>query len=235
MNNFKTALKTKADELSLELQKNSLFFELGRKNMMTHFHVATYVVNLEHLFRKNCLDILEASKVYSSHQEVSEFFLHKWQEEHGHDAWARADWVAMSKERSFKSEPTVLSQMNDLTDFLNHVMHTSPYEYISYMYYAEYMTALVGPELMGLIKSNLGMENKQISALSNHIELDGDHASEVADALQALNLSDEDQLKIINFGTKLFARYNNFFNALAVINGNEYTNRRASESISADA
>src|SRR5687768_6201488 len=113
---FSTILRQKIDDLCVRFDETSPLFAMGRRNELHPFHAAAYVVNLEHLFRENEQDILTASQTHTDDPRLSEFFLEKWREERGHNAWAKNDWVEMSKATTFDIEPEVIGAMRELTD-----------------------------------------------------------------------------------------------------------------------
>lgn len=215
-------LKEKVDSHCDYLLSHCKLFKSGPRPDINFFQVATYVVNLEVIFATNCRDILEASKLYKSTPHVSQFFIDKFNEEKGHDAWARADWVKLSKSQDFRTEPKIISSTTDLLNFLNMTMKSSPYRYITYIFAAEYFTTIVGPVWMDIMHTNLGINRKQVSALSNHIELDEGHAEEVADVIESFNLSKDVQNDMMIFIDELFAKYFNFFTEIADTNENKY-------------
>ena len=210
------SLKKRVDFYCDQFKLNSILFKMGRERKINFYHAASYVINLEHLFFNNANDIQEAAKHYAHDQRLAAYFYEKWNEEKGHDGWARADWVRMSKEKNLLSKPHVLTEMLELTSFLRETMLKSPYEYIAYMFAAEYMTPILGPIWMEILDSNLGIKNSQVTALTKHIELDAGHAMEVGEFLDSLRLSPKVSSELLVFIDNLFEKYNNFFSALAL-------------------
>lgn len=219
MKNVSKLLKARVEHHCNEFNEKSPLLKLGRAGGVTHFHAAAYVINLEHLFFQNCNEILEGSKKYATNKVVGDFYFHKWNEEKGHDAWARADWVKMSKTKTFERMPTVIPEMYELTSFLSQTMRECPYKYITYMFVAEYMTPILGPIWLQILNENLGIKANEVTALSKHIDLDVGHAMEVGEFLDSLNLSENIKESIVSFVDDLFIKYNDFFSALAGLNG----------------
>lgn len=229
-------LKEKVNFHTDKLLKNNTLFNLSGEGSVTVYLVATYVISLEHLFYHNCKDILESTKRYAHLPGVGEFFFVKYKEEKGHDAWARADWVKLSKKQQFTTEPSIAQSMKDLTDFLNQTMLECPYKYLAYMYAAEYGTTILGPAWMNIMRSELGLKNNDVTSLTNHIELDGDHAEEVADVTQKMNLSEDVHQSMLNFIDELYVKYDAFFEEIAHSQEETYgTYQRNSKKIFASA
>lgn len=212
---FSSELKETTNRYCREFNRTSPLFKLGREGKVTHFHLATYVVNLEELFRQNGHTLKSACELYSPNKTLSDFFLKKWKEENGHDAWARADSTALSQSVTFSKKPEVLKEMTDLVAFLHDTMTYSPYRYIAYLFFAEHMTSILGPIWMDLLQKNLGSKNLPVTSLSKHIELDGDHAEEMGEFIDGLELSDKVQKDVLLFISNLYQKYFTFFKSLA--------------------
>jgi len=206
-----TLLETKVDEFCLDFKRNSRLFKMGREGLLTTELVKNYVRNLEYLFKSNCQHIAVAADLYQANPVLSNFFINKFEEENGHDQWARNDLKALGQESNLQA----MSEMEEMVRFLELTLKTSPYAYISYMYFAEYMTAVLGPIWLELMKKNLGINSTQVTSLSKHVELDGDHASEVAMFLDDQNLHEVQIQNVMKFISEMAGFYNNFFNKLA--------------------
>lgn len=217
---FSHSMKEMVNDFCRDFIKESKLFELGRKNGLTKYHLATYLKNIEFLFSQNAADLYHASFIHQDRPVLSSFFKHKWIEERGHDAWARNDL----KKLDVSSE--ILDEMKALTSFLTKTMKTSPHCYLSYLYFAEYMTIILGPIWLDLLNQNMNTKREDVTALGNHIELDVDHYQEVGDFIDELNLSELQRSQISDFYNELAEKYNAFFNSLT---GDLYESVRSRE------
>lgn len=177
--------------------------------------VACYVLNLEHLFKNNIQSIFRASLLCEKDPKLSSYFRLKWDEEKGHDQWAKSDLAKILETQKVEFNPNVLPEMKNFVSFLDSTLLRDPLLYITYFFHAEYMTAYLGPDWMKIINSALGIATPEISALSKHIELDGGHAEEVIDFLIDYGLSSEQEDEIICFTGEIHEMYTHFFEALA--------------------
>lgn len=193
------------------LYQRSRLVEYAKRGEFTEIQLEAYLKGLEFLFKVNADHIFQATQIYSSDPRLSEFFMEKWKEEKGHDSWARNDLKKISH-KGKGSE--VLPSLETLVHFLEATMKTSPYSYVAYLFYAEYLTAEIGPDWMKTITVALGISPKNITALSHHVQLDGDHAGEVLEFLEKIELNDLDQQRVYAFVKELTLKYDNFFNEI---------------------
>ncbi len=206
---FSEKLKEMVNEFCDDFIENSKLFELGRRNGITKYHLAAYLKNLEFLFGQNAQDLHRASLLYEGKTLISAFFKNKWIEERGHDAWARNDL------KKIDASSAVCAEMRELTSFLTQTMQTAPHCYLCYLYFAEYMTIILGPIWMDLLHQNLDARKEDVTALTHHIDLDVDHYREVGEFVDQLNFSETEKSGVCDFYRELSIKYNAFFNSLA--------------------
>ena len=61
-----------------------------------------------------------------------------------------------------------------------------PTLHLSYMLFAEYFVALLGPEWLKLLEERCGVARSSMTFVANHAELDRDHAEEAFDLIDEL-------------------------------------------------
>ncbi len=117
-------------------------------------------------------------------EEVASFLDHKFNEEYGHDRWARddierlrVDYAATAVE---PSQGTV-----ELMQYLDEVIEADPRVYLAYIFFVEYLTVLAGPALVHALSDGCGIASDYVSVVARHVELDQAH---VAEALNELDL-----------------------------------------------
>lgn len=214
--NFTKKLKSTLLQSCEQFQNESPLLSPEFRIKVSFDLVGFYVANLEYLFKKNIETIKIASEIHQP-SILANFFHHKWDEEKGHDEWAKSDLKKLAASHTFNVEPYILDEMKDLISFLSATMRTHPVSYIAYFYYAEFITAQLGPQWMSILQAALGIEPKEVSALSKHIELDDGHADEVLDFLSTLELPNTDQERIFQFLKELNAHYAKFFERLSIV------------------
>lgn len=125
--------------------------------------------------------------------KLAAYFAKKLIEEDGHDAWAEYDMRNLVKqfeiaEHSQQPVPSILT----LATYLEQLIDQDPRLYLTYILWAEFITALLGTELVGHLVGRCGVSKSALSSVVKHVELDGDHAehgfSEVADLVEDPNL-----------------------------------------------
>lgn len=181
--------------------------------------IALYMYNLEFVFKNNIETISEASAFHANDRILSAYFHLKWDEEKGHDQWAKNDLEKLKQNFKLAKSPYVLPEMEEFVLFLKRTMKSNPLMYVTYFFHAEFMTAYLGPEWMEIVESVLGIKKPEISALSNHIELDDGHADEAISFLEQYGLTPVIEDEVIDFTSELHKHYTNFFEALALAGG----------------
>lgn len=202
-------LTTTVNQYALKLISTSNFLKNTIDGHISKSQLSTYIKNLEYHFSQNSNDLYQASHIYQN-SELGFFFDHKWKEERGHDKWAQNDLNQLDHDYT----PIVLPEMISLSNFVNDTMKSNPINYIAFMLFAEYATAKVGPQIFNGINISLGIKKSEFTALTNHIELDGDHANEICDFLSEIKISNQQIESMINFYSNLYQYYLSFFNAL---------------------
>lgn len=193
------------------LYERSPLVKSAKEGDFTHRQLECYLKSLEYLFKVNADHIFQATQVYSNDTQLSEFFMEKWREEKGHDAWARND---LKKIEDHGMRNGHLQSLNDLVDFLEMTMKSHSFSYVAYLYYAEYLTAEIGPDWMATVMGALKIGPKSITALSHHVHLDGDHAGEVLEFLSSIEITDIEKHRVYSFVKDLTLKYERFFNEI---------------------
>lgn len=200
-----------------KLRSTATILSPSGKGCLNYELLSFYILNLEFLFKNNIETLQKAAERYKTHACFGPYFQSKWAEEKGHDAWARSDLKKLLSSYPLAEEPRVLPEMVDFISYLSNTMETNPLLYVTYSYHAEFLTSYLGPEWMRLINTSLGVSASEVTALSKHIELDGDHADEVADFIESLNPSAIEVEQMISFTNVLHEGYFHFFEALAKV------------------
>jgi len=141
------------------------------------------------------------------------FFNEKMQEEQGHDQWAAGDRerLAASFGNIARQEP--LPAIRRVIESTERAIERSPYEYLAYILFAEYLTVILGPEWVQSLVT-CGVPREALTAITNHAELDQDHVVEDCRVIDAL-IEDASLLESLR-GTlqTTMARFSEFFDAV---------------------
>lgn len=141
------------------------------------------------------------------------FFDEKMQEEEGHDRWAAADRERL--ERSFggaaRQEP--LPAIRKLIENTERAIERSPYDYLAYILFAEYLIVVLGPEWVQSLVA-CGVPREALTAITHHVELDQHHVAEDCHFIDSLI---EDVSLLDSLRTTLrttMERFSEFFDAV---------------------
>jgi len=185
-------LKIQVEDYYRGLRVRSPFLQRASQGTVSPYMVAIYVSNLRFLFAQTP-EFLKKS-IERAHQarlpELATFYQEKWREEQGHDKWAEDDLVHISEMFGVKGELALSCHVKNLVKYLFETIEQDPLLFLSYIFFAEYLTILAGPELLYLLETKCGIPKRMVSAIGNHAELDKDHVDEMIREIN--NLVDAD-------------------------------------------
>jgi pyrroloquinoline quinone (PQQ) biosynthesis protein C len=173
------ALRTDIESWASRKDEHALF-RLAQSGELTKTMVTRYVTNVTFLVRQTPGHLKTARDCASvaGDEELAEYFGHKLGEETGHAEWGDADLVSLTRMNTAPVTVNVTPSIEALDRFLTEAIERDPALYLPYMAFAEYVTVLVGPELLANIESRCGVPRTAMTVIDNHIELDRDHAEE---------------------------------------------------------
>jgi hypothetical protein len=152
---------------------------------LTADKVGYYLSNLRLLLQQSSvhLERARARALALGNHELAEHFATKWAEEHGHDRWAENDLQHLKQERDIVATGEYASALLGLLHFLEQTIERDPATYLAHILFAEYLITVKGPEWLALIEERCGIPVSAMTAVSNHAELDKEHASEGLEAI----------------------------------------------------
>ena len=142
--------------------------------------IERYLASLRHVVAHSPKGLRRAADLalLQGRDELATYLEHKCHEEAGHDVWATADLgvlrTAFSRQEQEGPAPAVV----ELTSFLDDTIERDPALYLAYTVWAEYFTVLAGADLLRYLVERCGVPPSALTCLSNHIELDQEHADE---------------------------------------------------------
>lgn len=110
--------------------------------------------------------------------KLAAYFAQKLREEHGHDAWAASDVRSLVQQCKLQERPCPVPSMVELAQYLGHLIERDPRLYLTYILWAEFITARLGTELVDHLEHRCGIARGSLSAVVKHVELDGTHADD---------------------------------------------------------
>lgn len=155
-------------------------FQLARTGRLTKAMVARYIANVTYMIRltPGHLRRAQARARERGDEALVRHYQHKFDEEIGHAAWGEADLEALGDCVPPSARTTALPAIQRLAEYISKVIDEDPALYLCYLALTEYITALLGPELLSLIEDRNGVPRSSMTVIDNHIELDREHSEE---------------------------------------------------------
>ncbi len=180
-------LKTTVEQLALESCRSNRLWQYAMDGRATPRMVASYLRSLEYMVGStgSCLTRARASARVLGKSDLEQFFAHKLAEELGHDEWARGDIEVLAASRGGLVSDAVPGIIG-LIDFTKETIDRDPELYLAYMFWAEYMTTLVGGEFCRALVQRCGVPRDALTCVERHVELDAEHADDEMDAIDRL-------------------------------------------------
>jgi hypothetical protein len=142
--------------------------------------ITRYIANVTYVIRLTPGHLRAARDGARAHgdERLARHFEHKLDEEVGHAAWGESDLESLAQLGAGPSNTTATPSIEALAEFLTQAIETDPALYLCHLAFTEYVTVLLGPELLSLIEERCGVPRTSMTVVDNHIELDRDHAEE---------------------------------------------------------
>ncbi len=173
------ALRTDIERWAAGRDDNPVF-QLARVGRLTKAMVARYIANVTYMIRLTPTHLRRAQARARALGDTAlvKHYEHKLEEEIGHAEWGEADLDALADSVSPSSRTVALPAIERLSQFIPRVIDEDPALYLCYLAFTEYITVLLGPELLSLIEERNGVPRSSMTVIDNHIELDREHAEE---------------------------------------------------------
>lgn len=168
-----------------ERMKRSPLIELARAGSLSQRAVALYLTSLQELFTHSQHNLRHARARSEALQlrALEQYFRSKCHEEHGHEQWAADDLSKLPQAAAEGVAPA--SGVMRLIQLQRTLLSEHPMCFVIYVVWAEYLTVLLGDEWLDAL-AVCGYERAAVSAVSNHVEADRDHAEHGFEVLDQL-------------------------------------------------
>jgi hypothetical protein len=186
------ALQREIEAYALELLDRGVLFNAARHGKLTPDAIAVYVANLRLLVQHTEINLRLARDRAEQlgMPDLAKHFAHKLSEEVGHERWAENDLASLRADFRLTSSVRVSSSIKGLLAYLREAIGENPVRYLAYILFAEYLTVLVGPELLALLEQRCGIPQSSMTIVGRHAELDKLHVSEGVSEIDALVTDD---------------------------------------------
>jgi hypothetical protein len=171
------ALRTDIETWAARRNERSLF-HMARDGRLTTAMVKRYIANVTWSIRRTAGHMKDARDraLELGNERIAKFYAEKIHEEAGHEAWGDADLESLT--RLVAAPPEITAAFVDIDAYVTEIIEKDPSLYLAYLALAEYVTVLLGPELLQNIQDHCGVPRTSMTVVDNHIELDRDHAEE---------------------------------------------------------
>jgi hypothetical protein len=155
-------------------------FQFAASGRLTKTMVMRYIANVTHLTRQTPAHLKRArdrSRALGD-SSLAAHFAQKMGEEVGHAEWGDADLECLRRLVVSPSTPELTPSIRMLVSYIEQTIDQDPACYLTYIAFAEYVTVLLGPELLRHIEERCGVSRSSMTVVDNHVELDRAHAEE---------------------------------------------------------
>jgi hypothetical protein len=164
-----------------EAKDGRALFRMAREGTLTSAMVTRYIADVTYMIRLTPGHLESACRGARARgdETLARHYEHKIREEVGHAAWGEADLESLTRLAASPAvSPATTPSILALADYVTAMIERDPSFYLTYLAFTEYVTVLLGPELLAHIEERCGIPKSSLTVIDNHIELDRDHAEE---------------------------------------------------------
>lgn len=196
--NFSESCKRQLDDFVMSVMESRFHHEVlaGRFSKM---QVGVYLFNLHSLISMTPQHIINAHQYCEKKGDavLSKFFADKLPEEEGHEQWAVDDISKLNLNANEYNNLKLIKTMNQMITYLNSLSARDPQGYLGYQFFAEYVTVQYAPILIDNLAKKCQINPACLSVLSNHVELDLEHAAHDMTLLDQHITTPADQARVL--------------------------------------
>lgn len=181
------ALRDEIDRSAARMRRENPLFTRAAEGTIDRRTISRYLTNIHVLLQHTPIHLERARKRARElgREDLARHFDHKMEEEVGHDAWAERDLRRVSNGAPVEASQPLVT-MEGMLRFIESVIDRDPAEYLAYIFFAEYLIVVLGPEWLDLLEKRCGIPKTSMTAIGNHIELDKDHVDEALATIDEL-------------------------------------------------
>jgi len=185
MTQLASALQSSIDAWTDQLWQTSRLAQLTRQGKLPERALALYLESLRFIFKHSQANLVAAQARAEAvgAAKLARMFGDKAVEERGHDQWASRDLSGLKASAVLGIEPALASRR--LVELQRELVEQHPLCFFAYALWAEYMTVRLGDAWLNALAIN-GYARTAVTAVSNHVEADRDHATAALHALDQM-------------------------------------------------
>lgn len=175
-----------SDALRIDIEKwasakdTRPLFAMAKSGHLTKEMVTRYIANVTFMigYTPRNLRLARDQARAQKNEALAAYFAHKIEEEDGHEVWGSEDLESLERLVAAPHAMRVTPAIQALSEHVPAQIAEDPAFFLSYIAFVEYITVLLGPELLADIEANCGVTRAQMTIVDNHIDLDKAHVEE---------------------------------------------------------
>jgi len=191
-------MQTIVEVFSEKIISENPFAQTAAQGRLTEKQFVLYLRNLKWIFHHNSayLQIAQARAENLGLKELADFYEAKFREEVNHEKWAEEDLKlrgagattsqSTEQEGPLPHDDSILPSTHRLIQYLDEIITINPTLFLSYIFFTEYFTVLVGPRFLNNLETKCGIPASTVSAIAKHVEADLPHSAEDMKAVTRL-------------------------------------------------
>jgi hypothetical protein len=213
MSTIGNILKLEIERYAAGRVRSSQLFRAAQGGWLTSEHIRKYVSGI--LFQiRGTMTVLgraeDRARAAGDH-DLAAYYQHKLIEERGHDRWAENDLESLHTSGPDGGYDST-SAIGRLVAYLRTIVDQDACLFLSYIFLAEYLTVLVGPDWLQALEAKCGIPSTKVSVLANHVELDREHVIEDVRIIDALVVSRRKEAPMLEVLRRSIGYYEEFWN-----------------------
>lgn len=153
---------------------------MAKGGRLTQEMVSSYIANVTFLIEHTAehMTLARARSLELGNDALAAYYADKLVEEFGHDEWGHADLEKLSRIVATPKARSVTPSIRALAHHIRDLIAEDPAFYLAHIAFAEYVTILLGPELLADIEAHCGVPRSAMTIVDNHIAADQEHVEE---------------------------------------------------------
>jgi hypothetical protein len=182
-------IRSEVESISARMKLQNPLFLGARSGTISRDDVERYLNNVFWVFTNtpSSLRLAVARAKELGKDDLLDFFMEKIRDEDGHDIWPQQDLKSLGLRKAVPNNGMITPETEALLAFGRQLIQEEPELFLAYMFCFEYMTVLLGPELLSDLERNCGIPRRSITAIDHHIELDKDHVDDDLGIIKGIN------------------------------------------------
>lgn len=215
MNKFSEHLQAILEETWNKNIRTSKMWTGAIVGTMNRNHYAAFLRETFHYTKQSPL--IQASAIphfQKNNRDLVKPFLSHAHEEEWHYKLCAKDLqnLGYSEQELEKSNPLPATE-GYIGFAINRISFVNPLAYLGYLYNLEYMAIRLGPEFIGMVSKQLGLQKNQLSFFMAHVEEDTDHVKDLSELVDKFVTKAEDQDEVIYTAKTASALYRGMIDA----------------------